>query len=80
MRKIQGFVISVNMQKTAVVNVTRKSPHPLYSKLIKKDKKIKVDIGNFTPVVGDRVKIIETKPISATKYFKIVEVIKHGTT
>ncbi len=76
---LEGLVVSASMQKTAVVNVTRKSPHPLYKKLIKKDKKIKVDVGNFLPTVGDRVKIVETKPISATKHFKIVEVIKDGS-
>ncbi len=80
MKKIHdGLVVSLNMQKTAVVNVTRRSPHPLYKKLIKRDKKVKVEIGNFLPSIGDRVKIVEVRPISATKHFKILEVIKNGS-
>ena len=80
MKKIyDGLVVSLNMQKTAVVSVTRRSPHPLYKKLIKKDKKIKADIGNFLPSIGDRVKVVEVRPISATKHFKILEVVKNGS-
>ena len=80
MKKIlDGVVVSVKMQKTAIVSITRKFPHPLYKKLIKKENKLNVDIANFAPQIGDRVKIIETKPISKTKHFKIMEVIKDGS-
>lgn len=71
-----GTVFSVKMQKTAVINITFKKAHPLYKKLIKKDRKLKADVGVFSPKAGDRVKISETRPISKTKHFKIVEVIK----
>ena len=67
------------MKNTAIVAITRKFPHPLYKKLIKKDNKFNADISTFTPLVGDRVKIVETPPISKTKHFKIMEVIKNGT-
>lgn len=80
MKKVfEGVVVSIKMQKTAVVNITRITPHPLYKKLIKRDRKIKADTGNLAVTNGDRVKIAETRPLSATKYFKIVEVIKNGS-
>jgi small subunit ribosomal protein S17 len=78
-KTLEGVVVSIKMQKTAVVKVTRKYPHPLYKKLIKVDSKVSADIANFTPVVGDRVKIGEAKPISKTKHFKILEVIKNDS-
>ena len=70
-----GLVESVKMQKTVVVNIESKVKHPLYKKLIKRSKKIKAhdEIGVS---VGDKVKIIETKPISKEVNFKVVEVIK----
>jgi small subunit ribosomal protein S17 len=80
MKKIlEGVIVSVKMRNTAVVSVLRRFPHPLYRKLVKRDNKFNVDIAAFTPVVGDRVKIAETKPISKTKHFKILEVIKDGS-
>jgi small subunit ribosomal protein S17 len=80
MKKIlEGIIVSIKMQKTAVVRITRKFPHPLYKKLIKRDARLNADIANFTPKVGDKVKIVETKPISKTKNFKILEVVKDGS-
>lgn len=76
MKIIEGIVVSNKMQKTAVVKVTRKAPHKLYKKIIKKSKKYKADLGNFSVSVGDRVKIKQTRPLSKDKNFKIIEVIK----
>lgn len=73
---LEGVVVSLKMQKTAVVQVTRVAPHPIYKKLIKKDKKIKADTSSFELAVGDRVRMFETRPISKLKHFKILEVIK----
>jgi small subunit ribosomal protein S17 len=78
-RTLDGVILSIKMQRTAVVGIVRKSPHPLYKKLIKKDSKISVDFGTFTPKIGDKVRIVETKPISKTKHYKILEVIKNGS-
>lgn len=78
-KTFDGVVVGVKMQKTATIRITRSFPHPLYKKLIKRDKKINADISNFSPHVGDRVKIVETKPMSKTKHFKITEVIKNGS-
>jgi small subunit ribosomal protein S17 len=80
MKKIfEGVIVSTKMKKTVVVRITRQTPHPLYKKLIKRDRGLKADIGTFAPKDGDRVKIEEIKPMSKTKNFRIVEVIKDGT-
>ena len=72
---LTGKVISVKMQNTVVVEVSRRVPHPLYKKLLKKSKHFNVDTKDQTVAVGNEVRIIETKPISKTKYFVIKEVI-----
>lgn len=77
MQKIfNGTVVSLKMQKTAVVRIERKAPHPLYKKLLKRSSKLKADTGDLTLNVGDRVKIVEVRPISKDKKFKVLEVIK----
>jgi len=72
---LTGKVISVKMQNTAVVEVSRRVPHPLYKKLLKKGKHFNVDTKDQTVEVGNEVRIVETKPISKTKFFVIKEVI-----
>jgi small subunit ribosomal protein S17 len=64
------------MNKTAVVKVTRRSPHPLYRKLLVRDRNYKADTGDLNLMVGQNVKIGEIKPMSKDKFFKVVEVIK----
>lgn len=73
MKVFRGKVISLKMNKTAVVEVQRETVHPLYKKILVRSKKYKIDTGNSTLKVGDTVKIIETKPISKDKHFKILE-------
>ena len=73
---LTGKVISTKMQDTAVVEVVRRVPHPLYKKLLKKSKNFKVDTKGQEVAVGDQVKIVEIKQISKDKYFKVQEVIK----
>lgn len=75
MRIFEGLVVSVGKDKSASVEITRRTPHALYKKLIKRSKKFTVDTTGFELSVGDKVKIVETKPISKTKYFKISEVV-----
>ena len=72
---LTGKVVSLKMQDTAVVEVSRRVPHPLYKKLLKKSKHFNVDTAGKTVEIGNEVKISETKPISKTKYFVIKEVI-----
>lgn len=75
METLEGVVVSVKMLKTAVVEVARKTAHPLYKKLLKRSKKYKVDTTGFEVAVGDRVRISKTRPISKEKHFKIIEKI-----
>ena len=76
MKIFEGIVISIGMNKTAVVEVSRKTPHTLYRKLIKRSKKFKVDNRGFEEAgVGTSVQITETRPISKRKYFKITGII-----
>ena len=70
-----GTVTSNKMEKTIVVKVTSRVKHPLYKKLITKSKKIKAH-DELNAQIGDKVKIIEIKPISKTVHFKTLEVIK----
>lgn len=68
---LTGTVVSNTMQNTAVVEVIRRTPHPLYKKLLKRSKKYKVDTNGQAVKVGDRVRIMETKPISKDKHFML---------
>ncbi len=68
---LQGKVISNKMKGTAVVEVSRIFPHPLYKKLLKRSKKYKVDTKGEKLEVGKIVKIIETRPIAKDKHFAI---------
>ena len=70
-----GIVVSTKMQKTIVVEVEMRKIHPLYKKIIKKSKKIKVH-DELGAKMQQKVKIRETKPISKEVYFETVEVIK----
>jgi small subunit ribosomal protein S17 len=69
---LQGVVVSDKMDKTVVVTVSRFVKHPLYGKFYKVSKKYKAhDEGNIYKI-GDKVEIIETRPISKDKRFKVV--------
>ncbi|PJE67366.1 30S ribosomal protein S17 [Candidatus Shapirobacteria bacterium CG10_big_fil_rev_8_21_14_0_10_40_9] len=75
MKEFKGKVVSAKMAKTATVLVVRQKIHPLYKKRIRVGKKYHVhdDLGVKK---GDQVKFVETRPISKTKRWKIVEVDK----
>lgn len=75
MKTFEGKVVANNMQKTAIVEVTQRVAHPLYKKLLKRTKRHSVDVGYFEVGVGNVVQIMETRPISKNKHFKIVRVI-----
>jgi len=70
---LTGKVISTKMKGTAVVQVTRFVPHPLYKKLLKRSKNFKVDSKGVELTVGQEVKIVETKPTAKDKHFKVLE-------
>lgn len=73
---LAGKVVSVKMNDTVIVEVVRRTPHPLYKKLVKKSSKFKVDSKGAEVTLGQDVKIVETRPISKDKHFKIM--VKEG--
>lgn len=67
-----GTVVSNKMKDTVVVSVERYEKHPRYFKFVKRRKKFKVhDLGN-TAKIGDKVQIVETRPISKDKHFALI--------
>lgn len=75
-KELIGVVVSDKMDKTIVVKVERLVRHPLYKKTIKKSKKYKVHDEENKAKVGDKVKIMETRPLSKHKRWRLVEVLK----
>ncbi|MBI3341512.1 30S ribosomal protein S17 [Candidatus Curtissbacteria bacterium] len=75
-KSLIGVVISNKMQKTVVIKVSRKVKHPLYKKLINKSEKFKAH-NELEVQIGDKVKIVETKPISREVYFKVEKIVKN---
>ena len=71
-----GFVVSDKMDKTVSVAVERKTQHPLYKRVIRKTKKFKAHDENNECSEGDKVKIMETRPLSKTKRWRVVEILK----
>lgn len=78
-RKVyQGRVVSDKMDKTITVAVETKKNHPIYGKRMNYCKKYKVHDENNTAKVGDIVRIMETRPLSATKRFRLLEVVEEA--
>ena len=75
---IQGIVTSNSMDKTIVVKVSRRLRHPLYGKFIKKSKNFKAHDENNSCNVGDEVRIIESRPISKNKRWRLLETVKQA--
>ena len=75
-RELVGMVLPSKMDKTVVVQVTRKFAHPVYKKFVSKNKKYYVDNPNNVAQSGDIVKIIETRPLSKLKRWRLVEITK----
>jgi small subunit ribosomal protein S17 len=70
----EGLVVSDKMDKTVVVAVETKKVHPLYKKAIKVTKKYKAHDENNACKIGDKVKIIETRPLSRDKRWRVTEI------
>ena len=78
-RKVmQGVVVSDKMDKTIVVLVEDRVKHPLYGKVMTKSSRIKVHAEDNTAGVGDRVRVMETRPLSAQKRWRLVEIIERA--
>ncbi len=72
-----GIVRSTSMDKTIVVEYTARVPHPRFKKIIKRSKKFYAHDENGEAAVGDKVRIVETRPISKLKRWKLQKVLSH---
>lgn len=78
MRKTRvGVVISNKMEKTIVVEHIARVPHPRFNKIVKRSKKYYVHDEKSEAAVGDRVRIIETRPVSKLKRWALEEILSH---
>ena len=77
LRKVRtGKVVSDKMDKTVVVAVVDNVKHPLYNKIVKRTHKLKAHDENNECKVGDRVKVMETRPLSKDKRWRLVEIVE----
>ena len=77
LRKVRtGKVVSDKMDKTIVVAVVDNVRHPLYNKIVKRTYKLKAHDENDECKIGDRVKVMETRPLSKDKRWRLVEIIE----
>ena len=80
-RKVRiGIVVSNRMQKTIVVRVDRLTQHPLFSRVITRSASFKAHDETNTARIGDRVKIMETRPISKDKRWRLVDIVQRAST
>ncbi|GAA1850492.1 30S ribosomal protein S17 [Myceligenerans crystallogenes] len=76
-RKVRrGYVVSDKMAKTIVVEVEDRKKHPLYGKVMRTTSKVKAHDEENTAGIGDLVEIMETRPLSATKRWRLVSVLE----
>jgi small subunit ribosomal protein S17 len=74
----EGVVVSDKMQKTVVVLVQEKKPHPLYKKVVTHNRRFKVHDEEGRCAVGDRVRITETRPLSREKRWRVAEILERA--
>src|SRR5437764_4380946 len=72
----EGLVVSDKMSKTVTVEVKDRVQHPLYGKTIRRTKKVKAHDEANSCGVGDRVLLMETRPLSATKRWRVVQILE----
>ncbi|MGZ7041672.1 MAG: 30S ribosomal protein S17 [Thermoanaerobaculia bacterium] len=70
-----GIVVSDKMDKTVVVAIERRVPHPIYGKMITRTKRLKAHDEENSAKVGDTVRIVETRPLSKDKRWRLVEIV-----
>jgi small subunit ribosomal protein S17 len=73
-----GVVVSDGMQKTVVVQIASSVRHPLYGKIVRRSMKLKAHDEGEEAHVGDLVRIMETRPLSKTKRWRVVEVVQRA--
>ena len=72
-----GIVVSNKMDKTIVVKIERLVKHPVYGKIVRRSSQFKVHDKENIAKVGDRVRVVETRPLSKDKNWRIVEILKN---
>ena len=78
-RKVrEGLVVSDKMDKTVVVSVEDRVKHALYGKVLRRTSKLKAHDENNDCGIGDRVLLMETRPLSATKRWRVVEILERA--
>jgi small subunit ribosomal protein S17 len=78
-RKVrEGLVVGDKMDKTVVVVVEDRVKHPLYGKVLRRTSRLKAHDENNSCGIGDRVSIMETRPLSATKRWRVVEILERA--
>ena len=78
-RKVRtGTVVSDKMQKTVVVAIERRVPHPVYGKMVTRTKRVKAHDEENSAKAGDTVRIMETRPLSKDKRWRVVEIIERA--
>jgi len=79
LRKVRvGKVVSNKMDKTIVVAITDNVKHPLYGKIVKRTHKLKAHDENNDCNIGDRVRIMETRPLSKDKRWRLMEIVERA--
>ncbi|SDY77415.1 SSU ribosomal protein S17P [Micromonospora pattaloongensis] len=74
----EGLVVSDKMEKTVVVEVEDRVKHPLYGKVMRRTSKLKAHDEQNACGIGDRVLLMETRPLSATKRWRVVEILERA--
>jgi small subunit ribosomal protein S17 len=73
-----GTVVSDKMDKTVVVAITRRVPHPVYGKMVTRTKRVKAHDQENSAKTGDTVRIMETRPLSKDKRWRVVEIVERA--
>jgi small subunit ribosomal protein S17 len=73
-----GIVVSDKMQKTVVVAIERRVPHPVYGKMITRTTRLKAHDEENSAKTGDTVRIVETRPLSKDKRWRVVEIVERA--
>jgi len=77
-REFVGIVTSDKMEKTIVVSIVSKTLHPLYKKYVTRTKKVKAHDENNEAKMGDRVRVVECRPVSKEKCWKLAEIVERA--
>ena len=77
-RTVDGTVVSDKMDKTVVVAIERRVPHPVYGKMVTKTTRLKAHDEANSAKVGDTVRIVETRPLSKDKRWRLLEIVERA--